>query len=538
PAVVFFDRDPEARQKLLDITGVSTPYVRLSLVDIFDRTNAPSLLAPSVATLNAATGAGSLVNGLSYAYFESATSYYWESSGVNWSSMPNFAVLSPVRQGAVNHPDLTPRRRRCGYAFNYVGFFEAPTDGLYTFTVNSSDGAKLIIDGALIVNWDGIHSPVPLSGWTGLRAGKHAVNIQYFCNTQNSNAGDLTDNLTLFYEGPGIGRTEVPDRAWFRVPAANEPNVALAAPADGAVLCGSNVTFSAEVVPNGATVSNVQFYVGDNFWGQAAGPSYSSSSFVWAAPRNLVRARLFYNGGTTLDSAQNLVSATNMSLAPWSLSVIGDHVYPVGGKIAGGVYSMLGDGLNLLTRQVTADCTLVAHVAGLIQSGAGPDGQVPDSDWQAGIIFRGSTNATPGTPLGDSRTRYASVFCTVGSDTHFQDDTMANAGGPYWSSGLGGQRWFKIKRVGNTFTTSVSSDGSSWTAVNTNNLSGIGTTVFVGLFTYAASSQNPNVFRASFDHVSLIGNSVGPPSVSVAPETETAYPGQTSTFTALPSGSP
>ncbi len=537
-SLVFFDRDPEARQKLLDITGVSTPYVRLSLVDIFDRTNAPSMLTPSVAALNAATSVGGAVNGLSYAYYESATSYYWESSGVNWSAMPNFGSLTPIRQGAVNNPDLTLRRRRCGYAYNFNGFLNAASDGLYTFTVKSSDGAKLYVDGTLVVNWDGIHSPGPLSGWVGLRAGKHTVNIQYFCNTQNSNAGDLIDTLAVYYEGPGVARTEVPDSAWFRVPGANEPAIALSVPATGATACGSNLTFTASVTPNGASVSNVQFYISDNFWGQDATAPYTNSAFVWAAPGNLVRARLFYATSNTLDSAQNVVTTTNMTLAPWLLAVIGDHVYPVGSKIAGGSYSLIGDGLNLLSRQVSGDCTLVAHLAGSISTAPGPDGQTPDPGWESGIILRGNTNATPGTPLGNSSSRYASVYATVGSDTHFQDDTMANAGGPYWSSGLGGQRWFRIQRVGDTFTTSVSSDGSAWTPVNTNTLSAIGTTIYVGLFTYASPSQNPNVCWAGFDNVSLIGNLVGPPTVFVAPQQDTAYPGQSATFTALPSGRP
>lgn len=153
--------------------------------------------------------------------------------------------------------------------------------------------------------------------------------------------------------------------------------------------------------------------------------------------------------------------------------------------------------------------------------------------------MRESTNATPGTPLGDSgSSQYSAVFATVNNDTHYQDYTMANAGGPYWSSGLGGQRWLKLQRVGTVFTTSVATDGVNWTPVRTNTLSGMATRLYVGLFTYAAPSQNPNVHWASFDSVSITGSIVGPPGVSVSPQSETAYVGQTATFTALPSGNP
>ena len=101
-----------------------------------------------------------------------------------------------------------------------------------------------------------------------------------------------------------------------------------------------------------------------------------------------------------------------------------------------------------------------------------------------------------------------------------------------------GQRWLKLQRVGSVFTASVSTDGANWTPVNTNTLTSIATRLYVGAFTYAASSQNPNVHSVSFDSVSLTGDVVGPPGVSISPTSETAYTRQSATFTALPSGKP
>jgi autotransporter-associated beta strand protein len=72
--------------------------------------------------------------------------------------------------------------------------------------------------------------------------------------------------------------------------------------------------------------------------------------------------------------------------------------------------------------------------------------------------------------------------------------------------------------------------------VNTTNLTDFGTTLYAGFFTYAGPSSNPNVHWASFDNVSLTGSLLGPPGVTVTPQTETAYTGQTVTFTAAPSG--
>lgn len=538
-AVSFYDRDPEARQKLLNIAGVSTPFARLTIVDIFDRTNPPVLLTPTTAGLAAATNPPVTLPGLSYKYCESATSYYWEYNGINWSSLPNFAVLAPTYQGSLAFPDLTPRRRRNGYAINFSGFLQAPATGLYAFTVKSCAGSRLIVDGVTVVDHDGNHSPSELSGWTGLNAGRHTLNLQYFFDTQNSDAGDLTDQLNLYYEGPGFAHTEVPASAYSRPGAGVEPTITLDSPLSATSVSGSNVTLAATAVANGTSPNKLQFIVGESFWGQLTAAPYTQNSFFWTAPSNVIRARLFYNTSNTLDSALAFTTTTNMTLSPWLLAGASEHVQPFGAKTENGTYSLIGDGLNLLCRPVDGDCTLIAHVAALTSTSAAPDGTTPGSDWHAGIIMRESTNRTPGTPLGDGGTsQYAAAFATVNSDTHYQDNTMSNAGGPYWSSGLGGQRWLKLQRTGSVFMTAVSTDGVNWTSVRTNTLTSISTRLYVGLFTYAAPSQNPNVHRAQFDSVSLTGSIVGPPGVSVSPQNETSYLGQSATFTALPSGNP
>jgi autotransporter-associated beta strand protein len=538
PALVFFDRDPEARQKLLNIPGIATPYVQLIVSDIFDNTNAPLQLTPTSANLNSNTNATGLINGLAFSYFESASNFYLDTSGTNWLTMPNMAALTPVFQGAANDLDLTTRRRRNGYAFNYGGFINVPTSGLYTFTLNSDAGSKLYIDGQLVVNWDGRHSPSDLSGWIGLQAGYHVFNVQYFCDTQNNNfSSEFFDTLSLSYEGPSISRRKIPASAYFRLPGAGEPTVTLTAPADGTTVSGATVSLAASVSPNGNTPNKVQFFVGDNYWAQDSAAPFSLSSFLWANPNNAIRARLVYNGTNILDSAPAIVTTTNMALAPWQFAQIFFHNQPDGASIQGNTYSLIGDGVNLLTRQVNGDCTLTGRLLALPGSGPGPDGAAPDGGWQAGIIVRGNTNLTPGFPLGTSSSRFAAVFGTVNSGTHFQDDTMVNGGGAYASSDLGSaNRWFQLRRTGDTFVTSVSADGAAWTAVNTNTLSGIGSTVYAGFFTYAQPSHNPNVHWAKFDNFSLAGNIVGPPGVTVTPGADTSYTGRTSAFTAIPSG--
>lgn len=532
-----YNIDPEARQILLNLGSTNTPYVQLTIIDVFNQTNAAINLTTTNVTLQPATSVAGTATGLNFAYYQSATDYTDDSS-TNWSTMPDFAALTPLTSGAVSGLDLTPRQRRNGYAFNYTGYLNVATNGIYTFTLNSDAGSKLYVDGQLVVNWDGEHSPSSLSGWIGLQAGNHTLNVQCFCDTQPTTLfSEYFDTLTLSYSGPGISLMPVPVSAYSRTPAINEPVINLVSPTNNATISDASVPLSAAVTAKGATVNQVQFYVGNYFWAQDTSAPYNANSFFWANASNSIHARLIYNTMNLLDSAVNSVTTTNGVLAPWLFDQIFYHNTPNGAAIQGGTYSVIGDGVNLLTRQINGDCTLIAHLAGLPGTAAAPDGSTANSGWEAGIILRGNTNMVPGYPWGQTGTApFAAVFGQVGGGAYYQDETMVNGGGGYASSDLGGQKWFKIQRAGNVFTSSVSADGVTWTAVNTNTLTDFPQTIYVGFFTYAGPSSNPNIPWAGFDNVSLTGNLVGPPGVTVNPSAKTSYTGQNVTFNANPSG--
>ena len=518
PSVTFFGRDPEVRQSFVNITGVSTPYVRLTISDIFANTNTPVLITPSTATLSSATNVTGAVNGLAYTYYQSTSNYL---------VMPNFSTLTPVLQGAVNNPDLTPRLTRTQYAFNYNGFINVTSNGLYGFTLQSYDGSKLYVDGTLVVNNDGDHSTGSKVGAIGLAAGKHVINVQYFMDTAYY---DYCDTLTLSYSGPGITNTVIPDSAFYRVPAAGEPTISLTAPVNGSTVCGSNVTLAAGIVTNGVNVTGVQFYNGNSYLGQSL-QGAALNLLMGNSPSNSVRARVLYNNGYTLDSSSTAVATTNMNLGLWSFTPMGFQVYPAGVNVAGSSFQIVGDNMNLLARQVTGDCTLIGRLTGLNNSGA-PDGSGAPAV-ESGIILRGNTNTDIGDPLGGgSGLRFAAVFGKTGG-TYYQDDTMMNGGGAYSSGNLGvTNHWFKITRVGDTFTSYVSADGASWTAVNTNTLTGIGSTIYGGMFTYTLPTLDPIVPWASLDNFSLMGNVVGAPLLTVSPQIVTNYVGQSVAFSA------
>jgi len=544
PAVSLYDNDPEVRQKLLNIPGVATPYVRLTLADIFFNTNAPILITPTTATPSPATTVSGTVGGLAYQYYES-------SSG-NWGALPNFGSLTPVYQGAVAFPDPTPRRQRANYGFNYSGYLTVPTAGLYAFTLHSGDGSQLVIDGTTVINFDGLHDSSQFKGGgLALVAGQHTFNLQFFKGAANPvNTTAYTDGIGLTYEGPGLTQTEVPAAAYSRAPGGSEPTITLTSPTNSAIVSGMNPGISASVSAGSVTVNTVRFYLTDYysyyarpsqgvdyFLGQASGAPYALNSMVWTAPSNLVRARLVYNGTNTIDSAPVSLATTNPAFGAWYWSPLEMHNYPSGAGIQGNTLTLLGDGMNFLSRKVTGDCTLVGRLARLTPNIAGPDGVSPDGSWRAGIILRGTTNTTIGQPLGDgSTTRFAALFSSVGGGAYFEDDTMRNGNGDAnrWSNDLGGgNRWFRLQRAGDQFISSVSMDGVSWTVVNTVTLTGFGATIYAGVFIHALQSFNPNLHQASLDSFSLTGANVfGPASLSISPLTNAVIGGLPATFSA------
>jgi outer membrane protein OmpA-like peptidoglycan-associated protein len=55
-----------------------------------------------------------------------------------------------------------------------------PKQKNYTFSLLSDDGSKLLIDGKVVIDNDGIHPPVEKKGTIKLRRGFHTIEVQYF----------------------------------------------------------------------------------------------------------------------------------------------------------------------------------------------------------------------------------------------------------------------------------------------------------------------------------------------------------------------
>jgi alpha-L-arabinofuranosidase len=124
--------------------------------------------------------------GINYSYYEGS-----------WKNLPAFNQLTSKRSGILEQFVLPENNSGENFAVRYTGYIKIPTDGLFTFYINSDDGADLVIDDNLIVDNDGQHAPVELPGTAVLKTGYHQIKIGFF----QAGGGKAFD---VSIEGPGM----------------------------------------------------------------------------------------------------------------------------------------------------------------------------------------------------------------------------------------------------------------------------------------------------------------------------------------------
>ncbi|MBS1714264.1 MAG: alpha-L-fucosidase [Armatimonadetes bacterium] len=97
-----------------------------------------------------------------------------------FESMPKFETLRPEETKKLDLVTLADDPKREFVARLYTGYINAPEDDAYKFWLLSDDGSKLWIDGQLVVDNDGLHSPLEKTGVVGLAKGFHHVRVEWF----------------------------------------------------------------------------------------------------------------------------------------------------------------------------------------------------------------------------------------------------------------------------------------------------------------------------------------------------------------------
>ena len=146
---------------------------------------------------NVARAVSNLKPGLSYRYFEG-----------EWDKLPDLKKLQQWYFGVVDTLTLAPKKRNENFAMSFSGYILAPKKGVYRFYLSSDDGSKLMVDGLVAINNDGLHSLEEKSAEVGLNQGFHAIRIEYLQRTGGA-------ELQLYIEGPGIPKTPVSKEMLF-----------------------------------------------------------------------------------------------------------------------------------------------------------------------------------------------------------------------------------------------------------------------------------------------------------------------------------
>jgi predicted esterase len=147
---------------------------------------------------NQATAA-TIINGLSYTYLEG-----------NINTVNEISGLPVIKKGWTSNFDIVSHRQKNDFfAFRFDGYLNITTAGTYTFFTKSDDGSTVMVNGALVVNNDGIHSSTnEKSGTINLTAGFHPITLLYF---ERNGTGE---RLEVRWQGPGVSKQLIPDAAF------------------------------------------------------------------------------------------------------------------------------------------------------------------------------------------------------------------------------------------------------------------------------------------------------------------------------------
>jgi hypothetical protein len=92
------------------------------------------------------------------------------------------------------------------FSIRWTGWLRVPASGRYSFTVNSEDGARLLIDGQeVLARWSARQESgaQPATGARELSEGEHEIKLEYFAMLHNA-------EIQLSWEGPGVTAGIIP----------------------------------------------------------------------------------------------------------------------------------------------------------------------------------------------------------------------------------------------------------------------------------------------------------------------------------------
>ncbi|MDP2345121.1 MAG: PA14 domain-containing protein [Deltaproteobacteria bacterium] len=125
--------------------------------------------------------------------------------------LPDFSTLAATSTAVQPDLSIAARAATDNFAFLFQGAVDVPAAGSWTFSSTSDDGSRVVVDGVVVVDNDGLHGPVEVSGVVELTLGLHAFEVQFF----EQGGGEVLD---VQWSGPGTAREPIPAAAFFTAP--------------------------------------------------------------------------------------------------------------------------------------------------------------------------------------------------------------------------------------------------------------------------------------------------------------------------------
>jgi len=296
------------------------------------------------------------------------------------------------------------------------------------------------------------------------------------------------------------GNNSAGDGDWVLVlestPASGTPPTITKQPANQTVTAGQTATFS--VTATGSATLGYQWQKNGVPIPGATGSSYTTPPTTLADSGSMVRCIVSNGAGSATSNSATLTvnpPAGGSLPSPWIDQDVGTTGAAGNASYATGTFNVSGagadiwgtaDGFNFVYQTLTGDGSIVAEVTGLGNT---------DPWAKAGVMIRETLNAN---------SAYADTLVTAGNGTTVQwrPSTGASAQESPAGPNVTAPYWVKLERVGNDFTGSVSSNGSSWTMVGTATIP-MSATVYIGLA--VTSHQSGTTTPATLGSVSGTG---------------------------------
>lgn len=274
------------------------------------------------------------------------------------------------------------------------------------------------------------------------------------------------------------------------------PVVALVLPStSSAYFAPANVPLAASVTTNGHTITKVQFYNGPTLLGETASTPYNFTWMGVGAGTYSLTAQVVYDAGSSGASAPVSLSVNPAPAlpAPWQTADLGTV----------GISGSAASSNNLYTLQGAGNISGSADNFRFLYQLLSGDGEIRAQILSAQNLGPGDLTAVMIRESLTSGSRYAAMGLSPGTGLRWQ--RRANTSGGTSSSKAGSGTppnvWVRVVRTGNTVYGYKSTDGVTWTLVNSCSLT-MASNIYIGFA--LASGTTSQLAGSTFANVVVV----------------------------------